>query len=144
MKAITKQIEVSSCYRIDRRSENMNAAVALHIMRSNEAILYDSATRHEDFTVTLTRHDLICPYCQYTHQLKTHNAITVSDSEVLQQWADPQLNLLEQRTKTITFFQPHECEIFKCYFNENVFDKESNDDFIKMLGIVRNNLQIFA
>lgn len=38
----------------------------------------------------------------------------------------------------------YECEIFKCYFNENVFDKESNDDFIKMLGIIRNNLQIFA
>ena len=38
----------------------------------------------------------------------------------------------------------YECEIFKCYFNENVFDKESNDDFIKMLCIIRNNLQIFA
>lgn len=38
----------------------------------------------------------------------------------------------------------YECEIFKCYFNENVFDKESNDDFIKMLGIVRDNLLRFA
>ena len=38
----------------------------------------------------------------------------------------------------------YECEIFKCYFNENVSDKESNDDFIKMLRIIRNSLQLFA
>jgi len=107
MKSTTKRIEVSSCYRIDRYSKNMDAADALHVMRSDEAILYDTATRHEDFTVTLTRHDLICPYCQYTHPLKTHNAITVSNAEVLQQWAEPQQTLLEQRTKTITFFQTH-------------------------------------
>lgn len=38
----------------------------------------------------------------------------------------------------------YECEIIKCYFKENVFDKESNDDFIKMLVIIRNNLLIYA
>ena len=38
----------------------------------------------------------------------------------------------------------YECEIFKCYFNKNVFDRESNDAFINMLGVIRNNLQVFA
>lgn len=38
----------------------------------------------------------------------------------------------------------YECEIFKCYFSENVFDEESNADFIKMLHIFRGRLQLFA
>lgn len=38
----------------------------------------------------------------------------------------------------------YECEIFRCYFHENVFDEESNDDFVKMLSIVRDNLQKFC
>lgn len=107
MKPITKQIEVSSCYHIDRYSKNMEATAALHTMYSNEAGFYDSATRQQDFSVTLTRSNLICPYCQHTHPLKTHNAVRNSDLEVLKQWADPQLSLLEQSIETITFFKTH-------------------------------------
>lgn len=107
MKSTTKRIEVSSCYRIDRYSKNMDAASALFVMRSDEARFYDSARRLEDFTVTLTHNNLICPYCQHAHPLKTHNNITGNNLAILEQWADPQLNLLTQRIETITFFQTH-------------------------------------
>ena len=107
MKPIEKQFEVSSRFYIDRYSKNMEATAALHIMHSDEAGLYDSATRQQDFSVTLTRSYLICPYCQHSHPLKTHNVVRNSDLEVLEQWADPQLSLLEQSIETITFFQTH-------------------------------------
>ena len=45
MKPIEIQIEMSSCYHIDRYSKNMEATAALHTMYSNEAGFYDSATQ---------------------------------------------------------------------------------------------------
>ena len=38
----------------------------------------------------------------------------------------------------------YECEIFRCYFDENVLDKETSKDFARMLRAVRNNLQLFV
>ena len=38
----------------------------------------------------------------------------------------------------------YECEFFRCYFNENISDKKSNDSFARLIRKIRNNLQIFV
>lgn len=45
------------------------------------------------------------------------------------------------KTSSMSYY---ECEIFRCYFNENIFDQKTNSAFVRMLYKIRNNLQVFV
>lgn len=108
MKTITKQINVSSSYRLISHTETMDANFALAAVRSDNVCRYGSAVLNDDYSVTLTSYDVICPYCDCVHPIKRHNQVMRWHIDTMKDWADPQLTLFpREETKTaLTFFFP--------------------------------------
>lgn len=102
------QINVSSSYRIVRHSETMDATIALATVRSDKNCRYSSAVWNDDYTVTLTRHDVVCPYCSSVQSIQRHNQVMRWHIDTMKDWADPQLTLFPREdTKTeLSFFSP--------------------------------------
>lgn len=108
MKTKSKQINVSSSYRLVSHTETMEANFALAAVRSDNVCRYGSAVLNDDYSVTLTSYDVICPYCSHVHPIKRHNQVMRWHIDTMKDWADPQLTLFPQEeTKTaLTFFSP--------------------------------------
>lgn len=108
MKTRTKQIDVSSSYRMVSHTETMEAAFALAAVRSDNACRYSSAVWNDDYSVSLTSYDIICPYCNSVHPVERHNRIMRWHIDIMEDWANPQLILFpREETKTaLTFFSP--------------------------------------
>ena len=113
MKEKIREIIVSSAYRIENHAETMDADSALAAVHSDKA--YHTAIWNDDFSVTLIRSDLICPFCNAVHPIKRHDEIRQWQMDTIKIWENPQLSLFSRGKvqKKLTLF-PIELHRFSC------------------------------
>ena len=102
----------------------MEAVLAFELILSNERY-YNSATRHNDYSVTLTSTDVVCPYCNCSSPVKADNEISKCQLETMEKWANPQLSFWAQEKvrKELFFFEP-DFNYFSCpHCGKQSYDK---------------------
>lgn len=114
MKSTTTQVDVSSSYRMVSHIETMEASAALVAIRSDDACKYSSAILNEDYSVTLTSYEIVCPYCANVHAIKRHNQLMRWHIDTMIAWADPQLTLFPEEYKSELFFFSPKLHHFTC------------------------------
>lgn len=103
-----QQLNVSSSYRMVSHTETMEASFAIDAVCSDKNCRYSSAVWNDDYTVTLTRHDVICPYCGSIQPIQRHNQVMRWHIDTMKDWANPQLTLFprEEIKTELSFFSP--------------------------------------
>lgn len=131
MKEKIRGIVVSSAYRIENHAETMDADSALAAVHSDKG--YHTAIWNDDFSVTLIRSDLICPFCNVVHPIKRHDEIRQWQMDTMKIWENPQLSLFSRGKvqKKLTLF-PIELHRFSCPQCGKQSDDENKTTTIRM------------
>ena len=113
MQETISHMEVTSKYQTKHHSRAMDADEALELIYSDFLGVYTAARREEDGTIALQITSLICPYCGSVEQLRESGKITNKHLKLMEQWADPQLTMLDDIPKELVFLNT-DIKEFKC------------------------------